>query len=1013
MVDVTFSAAACLGQPDAGCLEGLNARVDAADQVVLCLAVGDEVGEVDRTASPLGASPIALPVARDATVSTTLFWLSGVPCDEQWNPAADCAADGGCLFALRGGQSQVPSRGALNIDFGLGGCTAIWGEDAPDELCDALDQDCDGRSDEALGLGDECAQGMCQGVSQCDDKGAVVCALTEQPDQIELPNELDDDCDGTVDEGSAPCLPDEEMPCGAGVGVCLMGTTRCEPTPEGSFAFGACVDPDGVPVIVPNAMVENCDGIDNDCDGTADEGFTLGPEDDNAAVDAPCTILEGCTSQGRVTCIDNAAVCVLDPIPEEACNNADDDCDGQTDEGIEGVGEDCTSGVGACIAMGSMICGAGEMLVCSAVALDPAPEICDGLDNNCDGDFDEDFDLDQACETAPGLCARPGVLECDANGGTRCAGDVGDPEAELCDDADNDCDGLADETFDLAQDLQNCGRCGDVCAPPNATGLCEAGVCALGACVDGFEDQDGELDNGCECNPAADDVPDADFVDLDCDGIDGDLTGAVFVDPAGGDDLSDGQAATMVRTLGRALLLATPERPIYLLTGDHAVPETLVVPSGIHIYGGYGSDPNAPGTFVRGDANTHPTTITGASPVLLYRDLDASTVLANVQVTGAPTASSEASVALMALEVGTHLRLVGVRLSTADGGAGVAGLVGAPGVPAAAPGDPGSTGDFDACPGCAGAAGINDRCGGEPQVNGAAGGQGGGVAEATAGRPTQAAQGGSGGSLGREAAPDGSPGGGGIVGTPGAVGDAGSADGRIILRGEVLVWQSLSGAEGVPGQAGGGGGGGAGGLSSGIDGDTGGGGGGGGGGGCGGDGGTGGAGGGGGIALIIRGGVVRLFDTLLQPGSGGGGGPGGLGGLGADGAAGGAGGGVADDCEGCGLGGDGGPGRAGGCGGPGGGGGGGPSIAVLRVGADADSVERAGVLLVDRDDQAVDEQGGLDQLLVPGLAGEPEVLESPAPCLEALAGATGHALAQGCCIMDANTGACGGLDTCQ
>jgi len=669
--------------------------------------------------------------------------------------------------------------------------------------------------------------------------------------------------------------------------------------------------------------------------------------------------------------------------------------------------------------MGTMVCGDGEMPVCSAVPLEPAVESCDGEDNNCDGVVDEEFEVGTECQTALGLCARPGLVECDPDtGGTRCGGEVGAADAETCDDLDNDCDGDSDEDFDLEQDIQNCGRCGTVCNPANGIGVCDAGACVLEACADGFEDQDGAYENGCECNPLADDAPDPDFLDLDCDGIDGDLTGPIFVDPDLGDDLNQGEADSRVQTLARAVTIAVEQaRPVYLLTGTHTVATPLTIPSGVHIFGGYALDPET-GSFSRGGLATHPTEISGASPTLLYQNLAESTILANVQVVGAPTASSEASVALMALETGSHLRLVSVHLATADGGAGLPGLAGEQAEDLAPVGAAGFAGNDEACLGCRGEGGFNPSCGAEVQVHGALGGNGGGVLEgdvvreAEPGEATQAARGGSGGSVGRNDELNGQSGGPGIVGTAGAVGTAGSADGRITQRGAVLVWQSASGADGSLGAAGGGGGGGAGGRSSGIDGAIGGGGGGGGAGGCGGTGGTGGQGGGGGSALIVRHGLVRLFDCVLQPGNGGDGAAGGIGGLGAPGAFGGVGGGVADACDGCGLGGDGGTGRAGGCGGAGGGGAGGPSIAVLRLGDNAEDIAAAGVLLVDDEDQIVEGQEGLEQTLVPGLAGVSGVIETPDRCLDAEAGAPGYALGQACCLIAPN-GSCGGLDTCQ
>jgi hypothetical protein len=73
-------------------------------------------------------------------------------------------------------------------------------------------------------------------------------------------------------------------------------------------------------------------------------------------------------------------------------------------------------------------------------------EICDGKDNNCNGQIDEGFNVGQSCSVGVGECARTGQYVCKADGsGTQCNATPGTPTAEICDGKDNDCDGQIDE----------------------------------------------------------------------------------------------------------------------------------------------------------------------------------------------------------------------------------------------------------------------------------------------------------------------------------------------------------------------------------------------------------------------------------------------------------------------------------------------------------------------------------------------------------------------------------------
>jgi len=142
--------------------------------------------------------------------------------------------------------------------------------------------------------------------------------------------------------------------------------------------------------------------------------------------------------------------CVPGP---EACNGADDDCDGVTDEELESPG--CRFQWGVCAGATQVCGGADGWLECSAdrfSAHDPAyamPEgrdHCDGLDNDCDGVTDDRCDCrdgeTEPCGSDVGECRR-GTRQCGRGSWEACSGVVA--ALERCDGRDNDCDGRTDE----------------------------------------------------------------------------------------------------------------------------------------------------------------------------------------------------------------------------------------------------------------------------------------------------------------------------------------------------------------------------------------------------------------------------------------------------------------------------------------------------------------------------------------------------------------------------------------
>ena len=333
------------------------------------------------------------------------------------------------------------------------GCTATGG--GP-EVCNNLDDDCDGRVD---GLSRSCGTdvGACRAGTELCLSGSWGSCLGAIGPSTERCDGVDNDCDGSVDEAD----PDVGTPCGETQGECEAGTIQCV---GGALSCVGAVGP----------TAEVCDGLDNDCDGLPDDGLGVG---------APCGSDVGACQPGVTICRDGMTFCEGEIAPaSESCNDLDDDCDGSIDEGL-GLGEACGTDVGACMA-GTLQCIDGRETCVGEV---PAgTETCDCEDNDCDGSVDEE-DTRALCPGESSCvdcqCALPCTrsefgFTCPTGKAPRVEGDSCFCVADACDDAACGAQTLERDGEVLCSDDPSAPTC--VCKNNECTFPCDGVACSEG-----------------------------------------------------------------------------------------------------------------------------------------------------------------------------------------------------------------------------------------------------------------------------------------------------------------------------------------------------------------------------------------------------------------------------------------------------------------------------------------------------------------------------------------------------
>jgi hypothetical protein len=508
-------------------------------------------------------------------------------------------------------------------------------------------------------------------------------------------------------------------------------------------SIGACgartgtIDDPPSPVERPMPRPEECNLLDDDLDGLAAMGFFQDGGVPDAGVDRDVYVDEDFRDeQGRYVHEDHCGGCNMPCIPrgqalEVECTIIEETPVCAALRCAEGF---APSRVGRCVPIFDRLClacaddgdcGDLESARCALVAGERRCTV--GCEFGCPDGYACD-DVAGGCVPAGGSCSCGPMdnftLACaifpDPEEDVRCAGSavctngvVSECVApdEVCDEEDNDCDGVIDDGFRdergaYSLDIHHCGTCGVDCTlsmVPEGDLVCGgdpfAPTCVL-ACPDAADgimpgdriDADRNIATGCECTVGSlSDVPgpirtEGEMLDVNCDGADGIVIESIYVAPDG-DDAGPGSPTRPMRTLDLALQRAAetivmgPARPhVFVASGTYT--ETLHLPDGVRVHGGYrrdflALDPDGFRVQVRAPVGT---TAPGGAAVEIRGAGTTETVLEWIEVRGVDAdTASEATFGIYALDPGPNLALRDMTVRAGVPGDGMPGMDGTAG----------------------------------------------------------------------------------------------------------------------------------------------------------------------------------------------------------------------------------------------------------------------------------------------------------------------------------------------